>query len=197
MGWLMSNFIFIKRNIDTSAVMAQLKEYESDWKEVSTYESTGGTKDPYGFLPLVMALTNEQFPLPKNTDLLQPTPMFTRHTEIKKLVYSLGVKKFSRAAYFKLEVGGSIGKHIDDGTYYLEKDRYHLSLSGRYLYNVDGEEHIIEPGTFFWFDNKKYHSALNVHPTEDRLTFVFDVPKSKDNPHHKVKNMFKTKAKVK
>lgn len=193
----MSNFIFIKRNIDVSAVLAQLKEYESDWKEVSTYESTGGTKDPYGFLPLVMALTNAEFPMPKNTDLLQPTPMFERHTEIKKLVWSLGVKKFSRAAYFKLAVGGGIGNHIDDGTYYLNKDRYHLSLAGRYLYNVDGEEHIIEPGTFFWFDNKKYHWAKNIHPTDDRLTFVFDVPHSKDNPHHKVKNMFKTKAKKK
>lgn len=193
----MSNFVFIKRNIDTSDVMAQLKEYESDWKEVSTYESTGGTKDPYGFLPLVMALTTPDHPLPKNTELVQPTPMFEKHTEIKKLLYTLGIRKFSRAAYFKLAVGGSVGSHIDDGTYYLEKDRYHLSLGGLYKYECDGEEHIIEPGTFFWFDNKKYHSALNIHPTEDRLTFVFDVPKSKDNPHHKVKNMFKTKAKKK
>lgn len=193
----MSNFIFIKHNVDVIAVLAQLKQYESDWKEVATYESTGGTKDPYGFLPLVMALTNKEFPEPKNTDLLKPTPMFERHTEIKRLVRSFGIKKFSRAAYFKLAVGGSIGNHIDDGMYYLNKDRYHLSLAGRYLYNVDGEEHIIEPGTFFWFDNKKYHWAKNISPTEDRLTFVFDVPHSKDNPHHKVKNMFKTKAKKK
>jgi quercetin dioxygenase-like cupin family protein len=193
----MSNFIFIKRNIDVSAVLAQLKENESDWKEVSTYESTGGSKDPYGFLPLVMALTNDEFPNPKNTDLLKPTPMFERHTEIKKLLWSLGVKKFCRAAYFKLAVGDKVLNHIDDGTYYENKDRYHLSLAGTYLYTVDGEQHVIEPGVFFWFDNKKYHCADNISSTEPRLTFVFDVPHSKDNPHHKVKNMFKTKAKKK
>lgn len=193
----MSNFIFIKRNIDVSAVLAQLKEYESDWKAVSTFENTGGSQDPYGFLPLCMAVTTEEFPNPKNTEYIQKTPMFDRHTEIKKLLGSLGVRKFARAAYFKLAVGGRVLNHIDDGTYYLEKDRYHLSLSGQYKYIVDGEEHIIEPGTFFWFDNKKYHSAENVSPTEQRLTFVFDVPHSKDNPHHKIKNMFKTKAKKK
>ena len=41
--------------------------------------------------------------------------------------------------------------------------------------------HIIEPGTFFWFNNKEYHSAYN-NGNIDRVTFVFDVPKSKKNP---------------
>lgn len=191
----MSNFIFIKKNVDVSKVLAQLKEFDSDWKAVSTFENTGGSKDPYGFLPLCMALTTQEVPNPKNTEFIQTTPMFDRHTEIKKLLYTLGVKRFARAAYFKLAVGGRVLNHIDDGTYYLNKDRYHLSLSGRYKYTVEDEEHIIEPGTFFWFDNKKFHSAENISPTEPRLTFVFDVPHSKDNPHHKIKNMWKTKKK--
>ena len=74
-----------------------------------------------------------------------------------------------------------MGSHIDSGTYYLTRDRYHLSLQGSYEYWVEDEMHIIEPGTFFWFDNKRYHAAKNVSDV-DRLTFVFDVPKSKKNP---------------
>ena len=81
----------------------------------------------------------------------------------------------------KLPVGGAVGSHIDDGTYYLKKDRYHLSLQGKYRYECNGEEHIIEPGTFFWFSNKLTHSALNVGDV-DRITFVFDVPHNKNNP---------------
>jgi hypothetical protein len=41
--------------------------------------------------------------------------------------------------------------------------------------------HVIEPGTFFWFDNKKYHMSHN-NGDIDRLTFVFDVPKGRKNP---------------
>jgi quercetin dioxygenase-like cupin family protein len=71
-----------------------------------------------------------------------------------------------------------VSTHIDDGAYYLTRDRYHLSIQGDYEYTVDGESRIIRPGTFFWFDNKKPHSAKNVSDV-DRLTLVFDVPKQK------------------
>ena len=56
-----------------------------------------------------------------------------------------------------------------------------MSLQGKYRYECNGEEHIIEPGTFFWFSNKLTHSALNVGDV-DRITFVFDVPHNKNNP---------------
>ena len=56
-----------------------------------------------------------------------------------------------------------------------------MSLQGKYKYECNGEEHIIEPGTFFWFSNKLPHSAVNV-ADEDRITFVFDVPHNKNNP---------------
>jgi len=106
-----------------------------------------------------------------------------------------------------LQPGRSVGWHTDHGTYYKGKDRYHLCLQGAYKYWVGdnpllvsgdmpqhpqteedkqalldtAEMHIIEPGTFFWFDNKKYHRALSIGNV-DRISFVFDVPKSKDNP---------------
>ena len=91
------------------------------------------------------------------------------------------IHNISRGAFFRLPPLGSKGRHIDEGKYYLTRDRYHLSLQGEYLYEVDGEEHIIKPGTFFWFDNKKPHSAVVVSD-EDRITFVFDVPHSPTNP---------------
>jgi quercetin dioxygenase-like cupin family protein len=60
-----------------------------------------------------------------------------------------------------------------------------LCLQGSYLYNVGGETQQIVPGMFFWFDNKKSHWAFS-NGTEDRITFVFDLPHSPNNPHHKV-----------
>ena len=85
--------------------------------------------------------------------------------------------------------GKITGKHIDQGKYYLTKDRYHLSIKGLYRYTVwdDGDDDstkeiiTVEPGVFFWFDNKKNHMAENIGPAE-RIAFIFDVPMSAGNP---------------
>ena len=179
----MSNFIFIEHNIDVSNILQQLYQYPEDWNEVSTYANIGGKKTPSGFLPIVMGVVNSEKDNIKNSQLQKRTPLYNKYTEIVKWLKSYKIEETSRAAFFKLPVGGGVGSHIDDGEYYLARDRYHFSLQGEYIYNVDGEEHIIYPGTFFWFDNKKHHWSRNVSDKE-RITFVFDLVKSPTNPHN-------------
>ena len=176
-----SNFRFISYNENYEPLLKQVKDNPDDWKAVSTYENTGGNKNPYGFLPLIMAVVNDEFPEPKNTEMLRPSPMFSKYTAATDWLKSKGFKTVSRCAFFRIQVGGGVGRHIDEGTYYLNKDRYHFALQGRYRYECGGEEHIIEPGTFFWFDNKQPHFAENISDVE-RITLVFDVPHSPDNP---------------
>ncbi len=118
-----------------------------------------------------------------------------------ELGLSAGAKGISEGIKTGREAGREIGKNIEEvqkeavdvakaqanarirerREAELKKDRYHLSLQGKYKYECNGEEHIIEPGTFFWFSNKLTHSALNVGDV-DRITFVFDVPHNKNNP---------------
>lgn len=177
----MSNFRFLGRNEPYQPVLQQVLDNPDDWNEVSTYDNIAGNLKPYGFLPLVMAVVQSAGDNPKDTELQQFTPLYHKYTEIRNWLISKNITKISRAAFFRLEIGGSMGSHTDDGKYYLTRDRYHFALQGEYLYEVDGEEHIITPGTFFWFDNKKVHSAQNIADV-DRITFVFDVPKSPNNP---------------
>ena len=89
-------------------------------------------------------------------------------------------KKLRRCGFLALPVGEIVGSHIDEGTYYLTKDRYHLSIQGKYEYTVGDETIIIEPGTLFWFNNKLPHKAVNIG-NNIRITFVFDVPHHKRN----------------
>lgn len=175
------NFRFIKKNVDVSKILEQLLDNPKDWQAVSTYANIGGLVYPYGFLPLVMGRVKNPSDNIKDSNLQQRTPLYDKYNEVKKFLKSQGIKSTSRAGFFKLEPGGKVGRHIDDGNYYLTKDRYHLSIQGTYLYEVDGETYQIEPGTFFWFNNKKFHSADN-NGTIDRITFVFDLPHSKTNP---------------
>jgi hypothetical protein len=44
---------------------------------------------------------------------------------------------------------------------------------------------IVEPGTFFWFNNKIKHGAINIGDV-DRISLVFDVPHNINNPHHEI-----------
>lgn len=177
----MSSFRFINRNVDVSKILQQVLDNPEDWKAVGTYENTGGNKNPYGFLPLVMGVIENPTDNIKNSELTCPTPMFDKYTEAIEWLKSQGFTKISRCAFFRLQPGGEVPNHIDDGTYYLSRDRYHLSLQGEYEYTCGDETHVITPGTFFWFDNKDYHTAKNISNV-DRITLVFDVPHSPVNP---------------
>ena len=172
----MSNFKFISYDEPYQTILQKILDNPEDWNEVSTYDNIAGDLNPYGFLPLVMAVVKSPEDDPKHTELQQPTPLFDKYFEIIEWLASKNFKRISRAAFFRLKPGHSVGMHIDDGNYYLTKDRYHFALQGEYLYTVEDEEHIIRPGTFFWFDNKKVHGAKNISNV-DRITFVFDVPK--------------------
>jgi mannose-6-phosphate isomerase-like protein (cupin superfamily) len=80
-----------------------------------------------------------------------------------------------------LPVGGEVGQHIDIGSYYQTRDRYHLAIQGSYVYTVGGESVKIDAGDLIWFNNKLSHGTKNVGDVV-RITFVFDVPHSKNNP---------------
>ena len=115
-----------------------------------------------------------------NTEICTKTPAYKNHSEVRKYLR----KYFStlyRCGFLALPIDEIVGAHIDEGTYYLTKDRYHLSIQGRYQYFVGNESIIVEPGTLFWFNNKLPHGTVNIGD-EVRITFVFDVPQSENNP---------------
>ena len=176
------NIRIIKTGIDPKPFLDQM---DSDhWNWVSRQKNLGGKKNPYGFLPLVWAKVPPGID-PHEHSGKEPTGLYDHYTEIHKFWKKHKIKKTGRAAFFKLAPGRKVLEHIDRGDYYKNKDRYHLSLQGKYRYRVGDEEMIVEPGTFFWFYNKVPHSAENVGDV-DRITFVWDVPHHKSNPHHKI-----------
>jgi len=44
---------------------------------------------------------------------------------------------------------------------------------------------VIEPEECAWFNNKIKHGAINIGDV-DRISLVFDVPHSTNNPHHEI-----------
>jgi len=189
----MKNIRIIQTGIDVSAIQQQLNQYPEDWGNVGRMKGTA-KQDPHTkivtseVLQLVMGGVSKPDEFVGNTEITLPTEATQRHTAIQKFL-TTHFRNIGRCAFLKTPVGQITGKHIDQGTYYLTKDRYHLSISGTYRYTVwdDGEDDNtkevidVEPGTFFWFNNKKNHMAENTSDIE-RIAFIFDVPSSPSNP---------------
>ena len=182
----MSNIRIIKTGINVSKILNQLKQYPEDWgnqNKVDGVESMldrGFPQVEAGVLQLVMGGVESLDQYVGDTEICIPTPAYDRHTEVIGFLRR-HFKKFSRCGFLSLPIGGTVGKHIDIGNYYQTRDRYHLSIQGRYIYTVGDESVTVEPGTLLWFNNKLPHGTQNVGDCV-RVTFVFDVPHSKNNP---------------
>lgn len=185
----MNNIKVIEKNIDISKIEEQLNLYPQDW---GSQKSLGkvSLKDPDKYittvdiLQLIMGGVKNKSEKVEDTDICIETPAYKHHTEIIKFL-SRRFKKIHRCGFLLLPVNEIVGAHIDEGEYYLTRDRYHLSIQGTYQYFVGNETAIIEPGTLFWFNNKLPHGTVNLGEVP-RITFVFDVPHSPDNPQHKI-----------
>jgi hypothetical protein len=182
----LDNIRIIKTGINVSKILKQLKDHPSDWMAQREIEGAQSLIDrgyddiPVGNLQLVMGGIEKAEDFVGNSEICIPTPAIKNHTEIVGFM-KRNFKKFSRCGFLSLPVGGIVGRHIDEGTYYLTRDRYHLSIQGRYRYFVGDEYYDVEPGTLLWFNNKLMHGTENIGDCT-RITFVFDVPHSKNNP---------------
>ena len=180
----MKNIRIIQTGVDISGILNQLHQSPEDWGSQKNIENAE-QQDPSKYttttdvLQLVMGGITKEGEYVGNTEICIKTSAYERHTEILKFV-NKRFKKLKRCGFLALPVGEIVGSHIDEGTYYLTKDRYHLSIQGKYEYNVGDERVIVEPGTLFWFNNKLPHSAVNIGDNV-RITFVFDVPHHKKN----------------
>jgi mannose-6-phosphate isomerase-like protein (cupin superfamily) len=174
----------IKTNIPVESVLKQLKQYSMDWECQKNDENSdsllnyGFPKIDIGVLQLKVGVVSNSNEFVGDSELSRETTAWNRHTAILTCLRKNGFKKIERCGFLSLPVGKEVGSHIDVGSYYLNRDRYHLSIQGTYLYTCDDQQKVIKPGTLFWFDNKKMHSAKNIGD-DIRITFVFDTLKIK------------------
>ena len=176
----MKNIKIIKTGIDVTKVKEQLEQYSDDWyiqrKGTDTLLERGYADMEVGNLQLIMGAIKKKEDFVGDSELCKPTPAYYRHTEIINTIKEeIPNRDIHRCGFLSLPVDGYVGAHIDDGTYYLTRDRYHLSIQGQYQYFVGDETTIIDEGTLFWFNNKMPHGAVNLGDNI-RITFIFDLP---------------------
>jgi outer membrane protein assembly factor BamB/orotate phosphoribosyltransferase len=82
----------------------------------------------------------------------------------------------ARATIVRLKPKSKVARHIDVGSYYLIRDRFHLVLysSAGSVLMSGGEQVLMQEGELWWFDNKQYHEAFN-ESDEWRIHYIFDL----------------------
>lgn len=186
----MKSIRIIETGIDVGFVQACLDAHPDDWgaqKQLDGVELQDPNKlyTTVEVLQLIMGGIEWEGQYVGDSELCYQTPALYHHMPLVNWLRER-FHSVRRCAFFKIPVGHKVDRHIDFGQYYLTKDRYHLSISGRYkytVYNVDGtvDEAIIEPGTLFWFNNKLEHQSENIADVP-RVAFIFDVPMDPSNP---------------
>lgn len=173
----------IDEGIDISKVKNQLKKHRDDWKagmqgtESLLDDKWGFPEVAAGVLQLKIGAVKDRNQFVGDSELTVPTPLIEHHSNIFDIIAQYGIKRnfIDRCGFLSLPVGGTVGRHIDVGNYYLTRDRFHLAIQGKYVYNVGDESTTVNTGTLLWFNNKKEHDTVNVGDVV-RITFVFDVP---------------------
>ena len=175
----MNNIKILKTGINVSKIKAELDKHPEDWGSQKKLDNVK-LKDPHEYittvdvLQLVMGGIENPDEQVGDTELCTKTPAYKKHPSIRKFL-NKNYPNYRRCGFLALPPGEIVGAHSDEGTYYLDKDRYHLSIQGQYKYFVGNESVVVDPGTLLWFNNKMPHGTVNLG-SETRITFVFDVP---------------------
>ena len=86
--------------------------------------------------------------------------------------------EIGRVMLYNLPPKLSVGEHTDSGIYYIDKDRFHVVISGKYIYTTNRyNKKQYNEGDLWWFNNKVLHGAYN-NGNILKITLVFDVYKS-------------------
>jgi hypothetical protein len=89
--------------------------------------------------------------------------------------------ELQRAMIVRLKPGGRVYPHVDSGSYYAWRDRFHLvlkSAAGNELM-CGGERAILQEGELWSFNNKLFHSAMN-RSSKWRVHVIFDLLRFRD-----------------
>jgi outer membrane protein assembly factor BamB/orotate phosphoribosyltransferase len=99
----------------------------------------------------------------------------------RAVAFMTGVAKemnsqLSRATIVRLKPKSQVSRHIDVGSYYLIRNRFHLVLysSAGSVLRSGGEQVRMREGELWWFDNKQYHESHN-ESDEWRIHYIFDL----------------------
>jgi hypothetical protein len=181
-----NNFRLIKEDIDVLPILFEISNFltKNSWSDVRARSISYHARTNH--ISLRDHALNEQnntIEYYRNSAhiITNPynAPYFTKTFAVLKDFEKKFGGYLERVMIVKLDGKSEVTPHVDEGTYYIHRDRYHLVLKTDDSVNFCGDEsQVYRVGELWWFDNKKLHSVKN-KSEEERIHLIFDISKGR------------------
>lgn len=174
----MKYFRLIRSGIDLAPLLEEIDSQEQAWGLSTGRQDKIRVQRDTNTIFLRSAVSRPDLPVNENQEsrLTSAGQLFPR-----ALAFMTGFAaemncQLARATIVRLKPQSQVYRHIDEGSYYFLRDRFHLVLrspAGSILMS-GGETVRMQEGELWWFDNKQYHESYN-ESDEWRIHYIFDL----------------------
>ncbi len=174
----MNYFRLIRSGIDVAPLLEEIDSQEPAWLMETGRQSRIAVQRDTHTIFLRSAVSRPDLNVNENqeTQLTRVAGLFPRAVAfMTEFAEEMGCQ-LSRATIVRLKPKSQVFRHIDQGSYYFLRDRFHLVLrspAGSVLMS-GGETVCMQEGELWWFDNKQYHESYN-DSDEWRIHYIFDL----------------------
>lgn len=167
----------MQKDINVGPFMEELFSYQRPWNNSRAREIPLHRDTLSIHLRVAIVKPNEHI---NNCQQDRKTEDYARFSSLTHFLESFAKNiqgDLARINIVSLKPNSQVYAHIDEGTYYLKRDRYHLvlqSTSGSRMVS-GGEECTFQKGELWWFDNKAMHEAFNPSDDAERIHVIFDI----------------------
>ena len=174
----MKYFKLIRSDIDVAPLLEEIRSQEHAWQIDTGRQDRIRVQRDTNTIFLSSAVPRPDLNLNENQEcrLTSVAKLFPRALTFMTEFAQQMDCQLSRATIVRLKPKSQVFRHIDEGSYYFLRDRFHLVLQSRAgsVLMSGGEEVRMQEGELWWFDNKQYHESYN-ESDEWRIHYIFDL----------------------
>ncbi len=174
----MNYFHLVGKGIDVAPLLGEIDDQDDAWLANTSRQDKIKVQRETNTIFLRSAVARPDLNVNENQES-GPTRMTARFPRAMAFMSQIASKlqcELARATIVRLKPRSEVGAHIDIGSYYLIRHRFHLvlrSTAGSVL-RAGNEEVRMQEGELWWFDNKQHHSAFN-ESDQWRIHYIFDL----------------------
>jgi hypothetical protein len=174
----MDYFKLVQKDIDLAPLLQEIESNENAWLHNIERQNDVPAQRETQTIALRDAVKRPDLQKTENqeSEWCELSTYFPLACDFMKKIANAEGGELSRAVIVRLKPKSSVYLHIDVGSYYIIRKRYHLVLksdAGSILMS-GGETVRMKEGELWWFDNSQYHQSMN-NSDDWRIHFIFDV----------------------
>lgn len=175
----MKNFRKIRAGLAVGAFVDEIEARAELWLAETRRQDRIKVQRETQSIPLRTGFVSADSPFPlEDSEELLDTRYLAEFPRIAAFVEQFARDaggELGRVYLARLRPDGRVYRHVDHGSYYARRDRYHVVLvSDRAAMTCGDETVVMAEGDVWWFDNKQPHESHNPSSAW-RVNLIFDV----------------------